>query len=154
MDRNKACHCVNRGILLTKRRWYGVNLNAFNATTGQLNLYPYLHRTPLAWNLTTDYHDLNQGLLQLQARVSTKWSSINSFFFLNDFNISSVFGVQDTLLSHNPSGLHSYTSRPGAVKGLASTPSPLLNDAHLPPHQLDHHNKKSIKIRSHYSKTE
>ena len=36
-------------------------------------------------------------------------------FFFTNFNISSVFGIKDTLLSYNPSGLHSQTHRPGAV---------------------------------------
>ena len=59
-----------------------------------------------------------QGLLQLQAWVSTKWSPINSFFFTN-FNISSVFGIQE-VLSYNLSGLHSQTPRPGDVEGLGT----------------------------------
>ena len=60
-----------------------------------------------------------QGLLQLQAWVLTKWSPINSFFFTN-FYFSSVFGIKDTLLSCNPSGLHSPTPRTGAVEGLGT----------------------------------
>ena len=40
--------------------------------------------------------------LQLQARLSTKWSSINSFFFFNNLNISSAFCIHDTILSYNP----------------------------------------------------
>ena len=48
--------------------------------------------------------------------MSAKWSPINSFFFFINFNISSVFGIKDTLLSLNPSGLHSQTPRPGAVE--------------------------------------
>ena len=35
-----------------------------------------------------------------------------------NFNISSVFGINDTLLSYNPSALHSKTPRPGDVEGL------------------------------------
>ena len=48
-------------------------------------------------------------------RPSGVW--LINFFFTN-FNISSAFGIQDTVLSYNPSGLHSQTHRPGAVKGL------------------------------------
>ena len=40
-------------------------------------------------------------------------------FLLTNFNISSVFGIKDTLLSYNPSGLHSQTPRPRAAEGLA-----------------------------------
>ena len=43
-------------------------------------------------------------------------------FFFSNFNISSVFGIQDTLLSYNPSGLHSQTPRPRAVVGLGCSP--------------------------------
>ena len=43
-------------------------------------------------------------------------------FFSTNFNISSVFGIKDTLLSCNPSGLHSQTLRPGAVEGLGYMP--------------------------------
>ena len=50
--------------------------------------------------------------------MSTKWRPINSFFFFTNFNISTVFGIKDTLLSYNDSGLHSQTPRPGAVEGL------------------------------------
>ena len=39
-------------------------------------------------------------------------------FLFTNFNISSVFGIKDTLLSCNPSGHHSQTPRPGAVEGL------------------------------------
>ena len=39
-------------------------------------------------------------------------------FFFTNFNISSVFGIQDTLLLYNPSGLHSQTPRRGALEGL------------------------------------
>ena len=42
----------------------------------------------------------------LQAWVSTKCSLINSWFFFNNFNVYQYFGVQDTLLSLNPTGLH------------------------------------------------
>ena len=60
---------------------------------------------------------ISQGLLQLQAWVSTKWSLINSFFFSQILiNISSVFGIKDTLLSFNPSWLHSQTPRPEASR--------------------------------------
>ena len=62
--------------------------------------------------------ELNQGFLQLQAWVSTKWSPINSFFFVTNFNVSWVIGIKDTLLSCNLSGLHSQTPRPGAVEAL------------------------------------
>ena len=40
-------------------------------------------------------------------------------FYFTNFNISSIFGIKDTLLSCNPSGLNSQTPRPGAVEYLA-----------------------------------
>ena len=63
----------------------------------------------------------SQGLLQLQENVSTKWSPIKSCFssMILIFH-RSVFGSQDTVLSYNPSGLHSQTPRPGAVEGLGA----------------------------------
>ena len=85
------------------------------------------------------YEDPSQGLLQLQAWVSTKWSPIETFFFFTNFNISSVFGIKGTLLpynaDYNPSGLHSQTPRPGAVEGLAQAPQ----------NQLTAERKESIK---------
>ena len=50
----------------------------------------------------------------------TKWSPNNSFssLLMINVNISSVFGIKDTLLSCNPSGLHSQTPRPLAAEGL------------------------------------
>ena len=62
-----------------------------------------------------------QGFLQLQDKASyssrTRLSlqMESDFFFLTKFNISSVFSIKDTLLSCNPSGLHSQKPRPGAV---------------------------------------
>ena len=47
-----------------------------------------------------------------------KTDSDKFIFFINNFNISSLFGVKDTLLSYNHSGLYLWTSRPGAVEGL------------------------------------
>ena len=39
-------------------------------------------------------------------------------FSFTNINISSVFDIQDTILSYNSSGLHSQTPRPGAVESL------------------------------------
>ena len=38
--------------------------------------------------------------------MSTKWSPINSFFTSIILIFHQYFGIQDTLLSLNPSGLH------------------------------------------------
>ena len=42
------------------------------------------------------------------------------FFFFTNFIISSVFGIQDALLSYNPSGLHLSTTRHGALESLGT----------------------------------
>ena len=51
-----------------------------------------------------------------------KPESDSLIFFFKNFNISSVFGIHDTLLSYKPSGLHLQTPRPGAVEDLTKAP--------------------------------